>query len=77
MASQAATLKRPSRGKPGIRRKLIWAAVAIGIGALYWHAWNDIGGSFGALFSSWGNLGDLLRRSTPPNTAIFHEAVDA
>ena len=76
MASRAAAV-RPPRSTPGLRRKLLWAGVAVGIGALYWHAWQDIGGSFGALVTSWGNLGDLLRRSVPPNTDVFHESVDA
>src|SRR5262249_51072590 len=60
-----------------LRRRLVWLAVAAGVAAIYWHAWDDIDGSFGSLFSSLGNLGDLLRRSTPPNTDVFHESVDA
>jgi phosphonate transport system permease protein len=77
MASAPAALRRPARGKPGLRRKLLWLVAAGGVAAIYWHAWNDIGGSIGDLFSSIGNLWDLIRRSTPPNTAIFHESVDA
>ena len=77
MASQPLALKRPPRSTSGPARKLLWIAVAAGAGWIYWHAWSDIGGSLGTLFSSAGNLGDLLRRSTPPNTAVFHEALDA
>ena len=77
MASQPLALKRPPRSTSGPARKLLWIAVAAGAGWIYWHAWNDIGGSLGTLFTSAGNLGDLLRRSTPPNTAVFHEALDA
>jgi phosphonate transport system permease protein len=77
MASRAEAAGRPSRRKLGTVQKLVWLAVAAGVVAIYWHAWNDIGGSIGTLFSSIGNLGDLLRRSLPPNTAIFHESVDA
>jgi phosphonate transport system permease protein len=77
MASPPAVLRRPVRGKPGLRRKLLWLVAAGGVAAIYWHAWNDIGGSITDLFNSIGNLWDLIRRSTPPNTAIFHESVNA
>jgi phosphonate transport system permease protein len=77
MASSPAVARRPARGKPGLRRKLLWVVAAGGVAWIYWHAWNDIGGSITDLFSSIGNLWDLIRRSTPPNTAIFHESVNA
>jgi phosphonate transport system permease protein len=77
VASEQAALRRPARGRGGIVRRLVWAAVAVGIGWIYWHAWNDIGGSIGTLFSSAGNLGDLLRRSTPPDTRVIHASVQA
>jgi phosphonate transport system permease protein len=77
MASEHAAHRRPARDSAGIGRKLVWLGVAAGAGWIYWHAWDDIGGSFGTLFSSAGNLGDLLRRSSPPNTGIFHNSVDA
>ena len=77
MASRPAAIPRPPRRTAGTGRRLVWLAVAVGVGAIYWHAWDDIGGSLGSLFGSLGNLGDLLRRSTPPNTDVFHESVDA
>jgi phosphonate transport system permease protein len=77
MASEPAALRRPARRTPGVGRRLVWLAVVAGIGWIYWHAWDDIGASFGTLFSSAGNLGDLLRRSWPPNTDIFHASVSA
>lgn len=77
MASGQAALRRPARRSSGLARRLVWLGVAAGAGWIYWHAWNDIGGSIGSLFSSAGNLGDLLRRSSPPDTRVFREAVHA
>jgi phosphonate transport system permease protein len=77
MASRTDAVGRPPRRRLSVVQKLVWLGVAAGIGWIYWHAWTDIGGSLGDLFSSLGNLWDLIKRSLPPNTAIFHESVDA
>jgi phosphonate transport system permease protein len=77
MATDSAALRRPSRPHAGPLRRLVWLVVAAGVVAIYVHAWNDVGASFGTLFSSLGNLWDLIRRSLPPDLSVFHESVQA
>ncbi len=79
MATDAATAvvaQRPQRAHARYRR-LLWLVLAIAAGAIYVHAWHDIGGSFSTLFSSLGNLWNILHRSVPPSRHIFHDAVTA
>jgi phosphonate transport system permease protein len=50
--------------------------VLLGV-VVYVHAWRNIGGSLTELFSSWGNLLDILRRSVPPATDVLHASITA
>jgi len=50
---------------------------AAGVVAIYVHAWRDIGGSFGALVSGLGNLGNLIHRSVPPTRDVLHASISA
>jgi phosphonate transport system permease protein len=76
MASSAA-VRRPPRQRARLGKRLVRLAVAAGVVAIYVHAWRDIGGSFGELFSSAGNLLDLIRRSFPPALDVLHESIRA
>jgi phosphonate transport system permease protein len=77
MTSEPAVAGRPPRHTASLRRRSIWGALALGVVAIYVHAWRDIGGSFGALLSGFGNLWDLFRRSMPPNIHVLHASIDA
>jgi phosphonate transport system permease protein len=77
MATEQAVVRRPPRHRASSRRKLLWAGVAAGTVAIYVHAWRDIGGSFSAVVTGLGNLADLIRRSTPPNTDVLHASISA
>src|SRR5262249_24828644 len=68
---------RPPRKASSTIRRAIWLLVAAGAIAIYVHAWKDVGASFSALGSGFHNLTDLLRRSSPPSTSVFHSSVTA
>ena len=77
MTTEPLALRRPPRHKASLRRRLVWLGLGAGAIAIYVHAWRDIGGSFSAVFTGLGNLGDLIRRSTPPNTDVLHASISA
>jgi len=77
MATEAARLRRPARPRPGSARRALWLLAAAGAVAIYVHAWNDVDASFTSLFTSAGNLGDLVRRSVPPSTSVLHGSITA
>ena len=63
MTIEPVAVRRPTRPHGGSRRGII-ALVAVGVTlAVYVHAWNDVGASFTSLFTSGGNVWDILRRS--------------
>jgi phosphonate transport system permease protein len=75
MAVDAVSLRRPERQRASVIRRSLWILGAGATIAIFVHAWNDVGASFSALFSGAGNLGDLLRRSVPPSTNVFHDSI--
>jgi len=77
MTTEPLVVGRPPRSRAGVRRKVVYAGIAVATVAIYVHAWRDIGGSFGALISGFGNLWDLIRRSLPPNLGVLHASIDA
>src|SRR5262245_51615745 len=77
MATEAAVLRRPPRPRAGAFRRVGWLVGAAAAVAIFVHAWNDVGASFTALFDGAGSLGNLLHRSVPPSTSVFHDSVKA
>jgi phosphonate transport system permease protein len=77
MATEQVAIRRPPRNKASLRRRIVWLGFVLGTAAIYVHAWRDIGASFSAVVTGIGNLGDLIRRSTPPNTDVLHASISA
>jgi phosphonate transport system permease protein len=77
MATEAAILRRPPRPRSRRLGRWFWALAAAAAAAIYFHAWNDVDASFTTLFSSGGNLADLIRRSVPPSTDVLHDSITA
>jgi phosphonate transport system permease protein len=77
MPTEAAVLRRPARPRTGPARRTVQLLGVAAAVAIFVHAWGDVGASFTTLFDGAGNLGDLLRRSVPPSTNVFHASINA
>ena len=59
------------------RRYLLWGVGLVGVAALYIHAWRDTEANLGSLISGWHNMGDLIRRSVPPDRSVLENSITA
>ncbi len=77
MAADPAAVRRAARPRSGRRRGIVGLVAAGAALSVYVHAWNDVGASFTTLFTSGGNVWDILRRSVPPTGGVLHDSITA
>jgi phosphonate transport system permease protein len=76
MATESARRPAPAGiGNVSPRRLATWIGIAVGLAALYVHAWGDVGASVSELIEGYHGMVDILSRSWPPSTTVLHQSI--